>query len=152
MALTLVWVLLSERLSVFVVVTGIAASILCLSFSRRYLPFKEITNVRFKKLVTYPFYLIGQVYLSGFYVIRIIITGARVDMAEFKTDISNEFLRVILANSITLTPGSILLDLKGDTLTALWLRKKSDPAGHENVGEILKGGLEKRLLKAEKQE
>ena len=148
--LTLVWVVLCEELSVRVVATGIVTSAGCICFCRKYLPLSTITGVNFLKLGMYPFYLIGQIYLAGIDAIKLIIKGAKVDIIEVKTKITNDFLRVILANSITLTPGTVSLDLNGESITVLWLRDKtSGSEDMDNAGELIKGKLERKLLKSQ---
>jgi len=74
-----------------------------------------------------------------------------VEIVEIKTTLSSLFLRTVLVNSITLVPGSVSLDLKGDIITVLWLKKKdAAPEYTENAGELIKGGMERLLLKAQK--
>jgi len=140
-----------ENSSPFIIAIGLVFSWACLAYSNKFIPFKKIDRVNFLKLITYPFYLIGQIYSAGFYVIKIIFTGERVDIVEIKTKLQSESLRVLLADSITLTPGSILLDLKDDKLTLVWLRPKTDPDPKDttNADEQLKNKLENQILKAE---
>ena len=148
--LTLLWVILRENITVPEAVTGAIAGCACLFFCRKYLPFSKIENIRPLRLALYPFYIIGQVYLAGFNTIKLILSEADADIIEVKTQISNVFLRTLLANSITLIPGSITLELNNDTLTVLWLKKKTNDIQHtQNAGEIIKGKLEKKLLKIE---
>ena len=149
--LTLAWVILNEKLSVSTVLTGVVISSGCIYFCRKYLPFSEITGVKFLRLALYPVYLIGQIYLAGFNAIKLILAGSKVDIVEVKTGIKNEFLRVILANSITLTPGTVSLELKDETIAVLWLRdKNSGQEDIDNAGELIKGSMERMLLKAQK--
>ena len=148
--LTIVWIVLCEELSVPAVATGIVISAGCVYFCRKYLPLTTITGVKFLELGIYPFYLIGQIYLAGFDAIKLIIKGAKVDVVKVNTKITNEFLRVILANSITLTPGTVSLELNGETITILWLRDKaSGSRDMNNAGELIKGKLERKLLKTQ---
>lgn len=150
-ALTLVWVILSEAFSPRVIITGIIASVICLYFCRKHLPSSKLGNVSFFRMALYPFYLIGQIYLSAFTVIKIILTGAKVDVIETDTTITNKFLRDVLSISITLTPGSILLDSEGEKITVLRLRgKNAVDDDRETAGALLKGKLEKALLKIQK--
>jgi multicomponent Na+:H+ antiporter subunit E len=80
--------------------------------------------------------------------VGIVFSGAQVRVVEVKTPLRNRFLRTILANSITLVPGSVTLDLKGDKITVLWLTKKTtDIDGIEDLGEQVKGRLERMLDK-----
>ena len=148
--LTSVWIILCEDLSIMTVMTGIAVSIGCVCFCHKYIPLNIIT-VDFLKLATYPFYLIGQIYLAGFAAIKIVITGASVGIVQVNTKITSDFLKVVLVNSITLIPGSVSLDLKGQVITILWLRgKEDDPQDVEAADKLLKSELEKKLLKAQK--
>jgi len=140
-----------ENFNPITLVIGVILSWACLAYSNKFLPFKRIEKVNFFKLATYPFYLIGQIYASGLYVIKIIFTGERVDIVEVKTKLKAETLRVILADSITLTPGSVLLDLHDDVLKLVWLRPKTelDPEVTQDAEERLKNKLENQLLKAD---
>jgi len=148
--LTIVWILLREDFSIFTVVTGIVLGFGCAYMFGKYLPAPKVSGISVFRLLSYPFYLIWQVYLSGFVVIGIILTQAKTDIVQITTSLKNDVLRAILAHSITLTPGSISLDLKDEVITLLWLRKKSAPDDTGDAGDFLKGQLEKKLKKAEK--
>ena len=149
--MTLVWIILMENLNLITLIIGVAVAWACLMYSNKFLPLKKLEKVNFLRLITYPFYLMGQIYASGLYVIRIIFTGERVDVVKVKTKLKAEVLRVILADSITLTPGSILLDLNDDTLTLIWLRPKTepDPEITRDADERLKNKLENQIIKAD---
>ena len=148
--LTLVWVILCEKLSVLTVATGVVISAGCVRFCYKYLPLNIITGVNFLKLAAYPFYLIGQIYMSGFDSIKIVLTGAKVGIVEVRTKITNDFLKVVLVNSITLIPGSISLDLQDEIITILWLRGKTDdPQDVDAADKLLKSALERKLLQAQ---
>ncbi|MCL2377169.1 MAG: Na+/H+ antiporter subunit E [Defluviitaleaceae bacterium] len=149
-ALTLIWIVLTEEISWRSMAMGMFATIICLHFSGKFLPYEEIKKVNFLRLITFPFFLIGQIYSSGFQVIKIIIKGHKLDIVTVRTKIQNETLRVMLADTITLTPGSIMLDLVDDFVVILWMREKDNKADSETAGEIIKGKLERGLLKAEK--
>ena len=148
--LIFVWIILRETFSLSSVIVGIVLSIGCLYFYHKFLPLKQIEDIKYPRLILYAFYLIGQIYLSGFYVVGLIFKGASVDIIELKTKITNESLKVILADSITLTPGSILLVLKDDTLTLLCLKRKNDTRDLKAMDDFLKGHLENQLIKVQK--
>ena len=146
--LTFVWVILREDLSVATIISGIVISIICISYSWKFLPLRKMTQVNYLKLFLYFFYLIGQIYLSGFYVIKVILTGdAQAKIVEVDTTLTNDTLRVVLADSITLTPGSIMLDMTDAKITVLWLRNLNDTKQANNPGDSIKGHLEDKLLK-----
>ena len=112
---------------------------------------ERLKGVNYFRFFLYIFYLIGQMYIAAIATVRLVIKGARTEIVEVETEIKNEFLRVMLANSITLVPGSVTLDIKDNLLTVLLLTdKNADESTLENVGELIKGGLERRLLKAQK--
>ena len=46
-----------------------------------------------------------------------------ITLVTFRTDLKTEFGRFLLANSITLTPGTITVQVKGDRLTVHCLDK-----------------------------
>ena len=149
--LTAIWITLMEAFTVPVMVSGIVVSVLCIYIYSRLLPLPKRENINYFRLAVFPFYLIGQVYFSAFNTIILILKGADADVIKAKTQFSNGFLRTILANSITLTPGSVSLELKDDEITLLWLKGKKD--SHEDAEksfELTKIKLEKMLLKAEK--
>ena len=149
--LTIVWIVLREEFSLFNAVTGIVISIFAVYYSRKFLPLSKIRNVDFVKLAMYIVYLLGQIYLAGFYVIKMVITGkARADIVTIKTKLTNETLKVVLADSITLTPGSIFLDISDDNITVVTLVEQHIPKLTMKDGDRVKGKLEARLLKAQK--
>jgi len=149
-ALTAIWIVLRESISVLDVVLGAAAAASCIFFGRRFLPADEADDVKLSRLFLYPFWILGQIYLSGFFVIRMIIFGARADFIHADTALKSNILRVILGNSITLVPGSITLDHNEHGFTVVMMRGKnaSEPKG--DMGQAVKGKLEAKLIKAEK--
>ena len=153
--LTLVWVILIENFSLFTVATGILIGSCCVFFSSRFLPLDKVKGISFGKLAFYPFYLIGQVFVSATYVSKIIFKGGKIDIVKIKTNIKNDSMRVILADSITLTPGSVMLELEGENMTILWLRERGSPAietlGERFVVEGIMGRLEKKLIVAQEE-
>jgi multicomponent Na+:H+ antiporter subunit E len=149
--LSATWIMLSEDISVQTIVSGIILSIICVYISSRLLADKKTVKIKLFRLTLYPFYLIGQVYLSAFYVIKLIIRGAEVNIIDVKTKISNNFFQTMLANSITLIPGTISLGITDNIITVLRLKEKNDePCDPEAAGELIKGKIEKMLLKMEK--
>ena len=151
LALTCVWILLREDFTIATIISGVVFSILTLIFCNKALPMGRVGDVRFYKLAMYPLFLIGQVYMAGFHVIKLIFTGASAEIIQVKTGLESESLRILLVDSVTLTPGSVLIKLDGDEFTLLWLKGKGDEGLSENQrDEIIKGKLEKWLSRAER--
>ena len=150
LALAVVWFIFMEEVSWQVLGIGMLIVLLCMHFDRKFLPYDEIKDVNFFKLATYPFFLIGQVYVAGLIVIKMVFTGCQIDIVNVKTPLKSETLRTILGDSITFIPGSVLLELKEDNLTVLWIIPKNIPKlTDEETDEMMKGKLERRLGVAE---
>jgi len=151
LALTCVWILLREDFTAVTILSGLFFSAVTLFLCKKALPMGKVTNVRFSKLAMYPLFLIGQVYIAGFHVIKLIFTGASAEIIHVKTNIENESLRILLVDSVTLTPGSVLISLEGNKFTLLWLKGKEDEAlSIKARDELVKGRLEKWLIRAQK--
>lgn len=151
-AMALVWITLTETLDWSALAIGLLVGAFCIYFSDMFLPKIEGGRVKFTKLLLYPFYIIGQVYLAGFVMIKYIIKGADYQMVPVKTTLKAEALRVMLMDSMTFVPGSVSVDLNDDIITSLWIFDKGTDLkklGPEKVSELAKGGLEKQLAKAD---
>ena len=151
LALTLVWIILVESLAPIALIAGVVISVCCVVFGRKYLPLQKVTGVNFSKLATYPLFLLGQVLSASIYVSRIILFGAKTDIVDVETNLENDSLRVLLADSVTLTPGSLVLELQDEKFTILWLRPGSAPniEQTEDPGGQIMSTLENRLMKAQ---
>jgi len=148
--LTIIWVILREEISVFDIIIGVLASTACLFFSQRFLPADDVDNVKFRRLWYYPFWLLGQIYVAGFSVIKMIILGARADFVNVDTKLKSNIMRVILGNTITLVPGSVTLDQEQNHYTVVWMRSKDAADISGDMSEQVKGKFERKLIMAEK--
>ncbi|MCL2547513.1 MAG: Na+/H+ antiporter subunit E [Oscillospiraceae bacterium] len=147
--LAFVWIILGEALSWTTIIPGLIFGVICIIICEKLLPFEPVRNLCIWRLILYLVYLLGQVYISAFHVMKIIFIGAKVDIVTAKTQVQSDFLKVVLGNSVTLTPGSILLDLRDNTLTALLLHSCRDHAGAIQSTNIVQQ-LERKLLRVEK--
>ena len=150
-SLTGVWIIMSGVISIPTIITGNVIAIGCVYISYKFLPSQKISRIGLFRLSLYPFFLLGQIYYSAFRVIKLIFTNASVDIVNINTKITNSFLQTILANSITIVPGSISLDLNENSITAIRLIEKKNVSKDPFVaGEMLKGSMERVLLKIQK--
>ena len=148
---TIIWVILREEVTLSAVLIGVAISAVCVLFTKKFLPLESITGVSYFRFLKHVVYVFGQMYVGAIFAIRLVIKGAKTDVIEIRTELKNDFLRVMLANSITLVPGSVTLELRGDRLVILLLHEKT--WGDEELakaGKRVKGGLENKLLSAQK--
>ncbi|SDJ61323.1 Na+/H+ antiporter subunit E [Alkalibacterium thalassium] len=123
--LSLVWLILFEQFTIGVALSGVLMSILVVIFTDRFLlkgNYEHSYMIGLGTLAKYVFRLIIEIYLAGIDVIPNIISGkADVQIITCQTKLTDELLIDILANSITLTPGTVTVEKKGSTLQVLAL-------------------------------
>ncbi len=120
--LFLLWVLMNNTLNITVWVTGFIISlVLTLFVSRDLKVFSELrlTPKAFLFTVAYLLVFLKELILSNLDVaFRVISPRLPINpgIVEAKTKLKSPMARMILANSITLTPGTFTVEIKGDTL------------------------------------
>lgn len=122
--LFLIWIVLNGRVDLEVVLTGAAVSAALTWLARTVLKLPAWGGLRLirrlPRVFLYLFYLFGQVVVSNLQVMERILFpqkrkgGGR--LVWFRTDLKEEGTRLTLANSITLTPGTVTVSLKGNNL------------------------------------
>ena len=121
---SLIWCILRESFSLVTVLTGVVLGMAAVLASRFFLLPKTMQaapsgNTPFKALL-FPFCLLFAIYLNGIKIIRLYFRGhTHVNLIRFKTGFSSPFVNYLLANAITLTPGTVTLDMAADELTVL---------------------------------
>lgn len=64
-------------------------------------------------------------------------------IVKIQTDLTEPYQRLILANSITLTPGTVTLETEGSAMYVHWIDVRStDPV---EAGRLIKGDMEARI-------
>jgi multicomponent Na+:H+ antiporter subunit E len=66
-------------------------------------------------------------------------------IVELKTDIECDWKKLLLANSITLTPGTLTLDVIDDRLYVHWIDVST--RDKEKIDEMIKGDFERAIQK-----
>ncbi len=144
--LSVVWVFFSGSLDPLSLAAGFAGSVVIAILS--YDVFIEDHEAgrrsvlpRFLPALAYPFLLAAAMYASSCRVFLAVITG-RVEprVVHFKSKLHSDLARVVLAHSITFTPGTITLELDDDHLIVHWLFATTRHA--VRAGNEVKGGLE----------
>lgn len=80
----------------------------------------DFSELRFARAFFYFFWLFWQIIVSGFHVVSIIIRPSmpiRPAMLSFRADLPSSHAKAILGNSITLTPGTLTIDIEEDLFT-----------------------------------
>ncbi|MCL1925395.1 MAG: Na+/H+ antiporter subunit E [Defluviitaleaceae bacterium] len=149
--LSVSWVLIAENTHWSVISSGVLVSIICIYASRKLLPLEPIKDICLIRLSLYPLFILGQIYLSGFYIIKLVFKGVKVEEIKTTTEVKNPFLRAFLASAVTLTPGSLVIDLQDEQLYVLWLREKNAKPVRslKDPSDELKGSIEKYIKKME---
>jgi multicomponent Na+:H+ antiporter subunit E len=128
----LTWLALTSNLSLQEVTTGISASlIISLLLSSRYLELglPPISLKKFVFAIIYIVILFKEIILANFDVAYRVIhpkMPIKPGIVIIKTKLKSDIGKMILANSITLTPGTFVLDIIDDKILIHWINVRTD--------------------------
>jgi len=114
-----IWLIFSGHYDVFHISMGVLSVALILLLNRslfgvRLFPGDVHRELRIGRIFTYTAWLVKEIVLAALQVARIVLSPRMpVDpsLLEFHADLPNAGSQTILANSITLTPGTITIDI-----------------------------------------
>jgi len=94
------------------------------------------------RFLVYVPWLLWQVVLANLHVIRLIFRPAEIrsQVVRFKTSLPGDVAKVALGTSITLTPGTVTMDIDGDEF---FVHALSDKAAED----LKSGAMERRVAK-----
>lgn len=125
--LLLIWVIANATLAIDTLVTGIVlTAVIALAFAvfaRVYSVIRWSPKVVFYYLMYFSVFVIELV-KANLNVMRFVFSprlNIRPGIVEIKTELKSSIGRLALANSITLTPGTLVVDIKGDSLFIHWI-------------------------------
>jgi multicomponent Na+:H+ antiporter subunit E len=122
-----VWILLNNSLDPVLLIIGAVVSILiALTFCTRCSVFNDIklTPKSFFYSIGYIFVFIFELFKANFDVaFRVISPKLPINpgIVKVKTNLKSDFGRMMLANSITLTPGTLTVDIKDEFIYVHWI-------------------------------
>ncbi len=144
-----IWVMLTGSLRYDELITGLFVAIVISLFTGPLFTRRGVYHLHPKRLWGKFVYLM---------VFMVELVKANIDVAKrvlspslpinpgivrVKTKLTEDMDKLWLANSITLTPGTMTLDIKGDELFIHWIDvQETDPHA---AGEIIKGAFERHL-------
>lgn len=140
------WLLFTGNLAYFSVLLGLLFSFIIALFSYGiFIEEKETSRrsllPRIYLLPLYSFVLLFKVYLASFKIIPCVLKiQINPRIIHFRTRLKSELARVVLANSITLTPGTLTLDLNEDHLIVHWLNAETTHSHY--AGKLIKDHME----------
>ena len=136
--LFILWFVLNGRITLEVTLWGVGVTALIYFFLCKFTAFsvkKDIKLCRnFFLIIAYFGVLLKEIFVSNFNIVKVILRPKMTPVPEIVhiyIDIKSDFLKTMLANSITLTPGTITVDLEGNHFTVYSL-DKSMIDGFEN--------------------
>ncbi len=125
------WILFNARITVEVALIGLPVTGLIYFFCLRLPGFSFRRDLallkKFPSLVLFLLTLLGDVLFSALRVVRLIWTPGAPEpkLVSFSPALKTKTGRVLLSDSITLTPGTVTADLSGEELTVHCLEGKS---------------------------
>lgn len=120
----IIWLIMSGRFETKFILFGLASCFLIATLCIRVLIVGGLKtentyfllNFNLIRMIPYAFWLFKEIVKSSLHVSRAVINPDMVDASVlwFKADYDNPLARAVLANSITLTPGTITIDIFED--------------------------------------
>jgi len=145
------WLLLTFDFTVANLIVGAVASIICALFFGKFF----ITNVykllqprRYFWFIVYLFIFIWECIKANLDVAYRVLHPAmpiRPGIVKVKTTLKSDMAKMLLANSITMTPGTISVDIIDDYLYIHWIYIRSEDP--EIYTPIITGAFEKYIKK-----
>ncbi len=117
----LIWIIFNGQITWETAAFGIVVSAFMYVFICRFMGYKPRMDLllakKFFLILQYVYVLIKEIIKANYAVIKMIMSS-RYEMeptvVRFKTNLKTTPARILLANSITLTPGTITISLEGD--------------------------------------
>lgn len=115
----LIWIIFNGQFTLEIAAFGVVISGFIYWFICKFLDYKPRTDLlmvkRIWKILHYVFILVTEIIKANFAVIKMIMSSRyeiEPAVVRFKTDLRTTPARILLANSITLTPGTITVSLE----------------------------------------
>ena len=146
--LFLFWILINGKITLELVIFGLIISFAVYMFSCFFLNFSFKKDICLMKslplLISFMALLVIEVVKSNLNIVGVILKNKTPEpaIATFNVGLKSNFLRVLYANSITLTPGTITISLTENEIVVHALR-------HEYLDGIDNSKLLKILMKME---
>ncbi len=149
--LMIVWIAFTTTFATEEVVIGLIVTLIISLLSVRMFTCCKISILAPKRIyymIVYLFVFIIALIKANFDVARRVLTPSlpiNPGIVKFKTRLKTDYSKMVLANSITLTPGTLSVDIIDDTFYIHWIEvKTTDP---EKAYKDIAWQFEKILLK-----
>ncbi|MBN2880206.1 MAG: Na+/H+ antiporter subunit E [Clostridia bacterium] len=143
---SLVYMVLVENVGWLSFLIGLAVSFIAILFSGKYLLFEsydQLFPMRFWGFLIYVFYLFAKIIQSGIQAAIMTISGkTKLFYSRYESVLNDDFTLDLLANSITLTPGTVTVNRKENVLLVMQLGKEDAGFDSKDIN-----ALEKKIKK-----
>ncbi|HNT28691.1 MAG TPA: Na+/H+ antiporter subunit E [bacterium] len=154
LTLLIFWLLLNGSLAADIVIVGVVtALVIAILFRDGLAVFSEFraTPRAFLTAFLYLPYFLGELIKSNLHIARVVLTPSlplNPAIVKVRTRLKSRMGRLILANSITLTPGTLTVELDGEWLYIHWVTAEATDidaataqivAGFEKYLEVMYG-------------
>lgn len=131
LGLLILWIIFNGKITLEIVLFGAAFSALLYLFACKFLGFSKKKDIMLVKetglMIWYVFNLLWEILLANIATLKYVFTSKyelEPVLVEFTMDYKYQLTRVLLANSITMTPGTITVSLKDNTYIVHCLDKE----------------------------
>ena len=145
------WFVFNGRITLEIALFGLPICALIYLFCCKFLgysPHKDWKAIKkLGKILSYIWFMLGEIVKANLNVIRLILspqTLVEPQLVTFKTPLKSDNARTVLADSITITPGTITVEMKEDELTVHCLDRELGQGIEDSESQ-------KRLLKLEEE-
>ncbi len=147
-ALALFWLMNSGMFTPIILMLGVVSVALVVFIARRMdvVDYESVPFYLAFRLPRYYGWLMKEIVLSNIRVVKHIVLGKAYispSIATIKICAKTDMGKVILANSITLTPGTVAIELEDDEITVHALL-------HEDLEALKAGEMDRRVCQLEK--
>jgi multicomponent Na+:H+ antiporter subunit E len=145
------WLMLTFKITLPNIIVGSVASIICSAIFTRFFitsVYKLLQPHRYYWFIIYLFVFIWECIKANFDVAYRVLHPAmpiRPGIVKVRTTLKSDLARTLLANSITMTPGTITIDIIGDYLYIHWIYVRSEDP--EIYTTMITGAFEKYIKK-----
>lgn len=136
---TLIYIVLNENINVMTIVLGMISGGVAIVLTNKILEidYVEMFHINLWLVLIYFWIIIRDTYISGFdVIIRVFKKDVTPNFISYCSDLNDEFLIVLLANAITMPPGTITVDRDGNQMTILTVGYENDAFCEETNDKI----------------
>lgn len=146
-----IWLAFTTSLEPAELITGVIVSLVIAAFSDRIFSccgLRPLMPIKILYFIQYFFVFMIALIKSNFDIARRVVSPKlpiNPGIVKFETKLTNSFARLVLANSITLTPGTLTMDVINNKFYVHWIDVKTEDP--EEVYKEIAEPFEKILIK-----